>query len=53
MKPVILIAIAACMLAGGCASYSRTVVEKPVPATTTVYAETTPAPSTTTVYTTR
>jgi hypothetical protein len=51
---VILIAIAACLLAGGCVSASRTVVEKPVPAaTTTVYAETTPAPATTTVYTTR
>lgn len=42
MKPFTLIAVAACILAGGCASYTeRKVVEKPVPAQSTVY--TTPA----------
>lgn len=64
MKPAMLIAVAACILAAGCASYSRTTVEKPVPATTTtattvptttttVYTDPAPASSSTTVYTTR
>lgn len=66
MKPATLIALAACILAAGCATYSRTTVEKPVPATTTtattvpattttVYTDPAPASatSTTTVYTTR
>jgi hypothetical protein len=64
VKPATLIASAACILAAGCATYSRTIVEKPVPVTTTtatavpattttVYTEPAPATSTTTVYTTR
>jgi len=41
-----LVAVAACTLAAGCASYTeRTVVQKPVPAQTTVYST---APTTTT-----
>ena len=59
VKHVTLIALAACTLGAGCATYTeRTVVEKPVPART-VYTETTPATvvpppaTTTTVYTTR
>ena len=48
MKYLTLVALAACTLAAGCASYTeRTIVEKPVPAQSTVYA-TTPAPTTTT-----
>ena len=35
MKHVALIAVAACTMAAGCASYSERVVEKPRPATTT------------------
>ena len=38
MKYLTLVAVAACALATGCASYTqRTVVEKPVPAQPTVY----------------
>lgn len=55
MKPLVLAAVAACLMAAGCASYTeRKVVEKPVPAQTTVY--TTPAPAgtaTTTTYSVR
>ena len=48
MKYLTLLVVAACTLAAGCASYTqRTVVEKPVPAQTTVYS-TAPAPATTT-----
>lgn len=57
MKQVAIIAVAACSLVAGCASYTERVVEKPVPARTaerTVVYDTTPAPTqTTTVYTTR
>jgi hypothetical protein len=54
VKLVTLIVLAACMLVAGCVSYSRTVVEKPVPANTVVYADSVPAPATTTtVYTPR
>ncbi len=50
MKPLALVAAVACLLAAGCASYTqRTVVEKPVPAQSTVY--TTPAPVGTTTTT--
>ncbi len=48
MKYLTLVAVAACTLAVGCASYTeRTVVQKPVPAQTTVDS-TAPAPTTTT-----
>ena len=48
MKYLTLVAVAACALAAGCASYpQRTVVEKPVPAQPTVYS-TAPGPTTTT-----
>ena len=48
MKYLTLVALAACTLAAGCASYTqRTVVEKPVPAQPTVYS-TAPASTTTT-----
>jgi hypothetical protein len=48
MKYLTLIALAACTFATGCMSYTeRTVVQKPVPAQSTVYT-TTPAPTTTT-----
>lgn len=48
MKYLTLVAVAACALAAGCASYTqRTVVEKPVPAQPTIYS-TAPAPTTTT-----
>ena len=48
VKYLTLVAVAACTLAAGCASYTeRTVVQKPVPAQTTVYS-TAPAPTTTT-----
>jgi hypothetical protein len=48
VKYLTLLVVAACTLAAGCASYTqRTVVEKPVPAQTTIYG-TAPAPTTTT-----
>jgi hypothetical protein len=48
VKYLTLVAVAACTLAAGCASYTeRTVVQKPVPAQTTVYS-TAPPPTTTT-----
>ncbi len=48
MKYLTLVALAACTFATGCMSYSeRTVVQKPVPAQSTVYT-TSPAPTTTT-----
>lgn len=58
MKQVAIIAVAACALVAGCASYTERVVEKPVPARTAertvVYDNTAPVPAqTTTVYTTR
>jgi PBP1b-binding outer membrane lipoprotein LpoB len=50
VKPLVLIVLVACVLAG-CASYTeRTVVQKPVPAQSTVYT-TAPAPATTTTTT--
>ncbi|MDP2330268.1 MAG: hypothetical protein Q8M19_06170 [Reyranella sp.] len=60
MKPLAMLAIAACAIATGCASYTERVVEKPVPAravTTTertIYTDSSGLPATTTtVYTTR
>jgi hypothetical protein len=48
VKPLTLVAVAACTLAAGCMSYTeRTVVQKPVPAQSTVYT-TQPAATTTT-----
>ena len=48
MKHLTLVALAACTLAVGCMSYTeRTVVQKPVPAQSTVYT-TQPAATTTT-----
>lgn len=60
MKSLPIIALAACALAAGCATYSERVVEKPVPARTattterTVYTDSSGLPAaTTTVYSTR
>jgi hypothetical protein len=51
MKHLTLIALAACTLVAGCMSYTeRTVVQKPAPAQSTVYAPA-PAPATTTTTT--
>jgi hypothetical protein len=57
VKHAALIAVAACVLAGGCSFRSERTVEKPVPATTTqrtttVYSEPAAPPASTTVTTT-
>lgn len=59
MKSLPMLAVAACAIATGCASYSERVVEKPVPARSvttterTVYTDSSGLPATTTtVYTT-
>jgi hypothetical protein len=49
VKHLTLVALAACTLAAGCMSYTeRTVVQKPAPAQSTVYAPAPPATTTTT-----
>ena len=61
MKSIAMIALAACSLAAGCATYTERVVEKPVPANSamttterTIYTDAYGQPATaTTVYTTR
>lgn len=51
MKYVSLLALVATGLTAGCTvKTERTVVERPVPATTVVYAEPAPAPAPTVVY---